>query len=155
MPVAAPDVLSALQRSLSLHLTAIEAYQTISSHVRRWGYDKLGNRFASDAEGERIHLRAVLARLEFYGQGGELAHAAPAWPRHNVLGILAFSLDLENGAAAAERNGILISRAAGDEGSALVFAELLKDSEQSVEEITADLRVIADVGIDNWLANLV
>lgn len=155
MPVAAPDVLSALQRSLSLHLAAIEAYQTISSHLARWGYSKLGSRFASEAEGERVHLRAVLSRLEYFDQGGEIAHAAPVWPRHDVPGILAASLDLENGAAAAERNGILISRAAGDEGSALVFVELLKDSEQTIEQITADLQVIADVGLDNWLANLV
>lgn len=155
MPVASPDTLSALQRSLSLHLTAIEAYQTISSHFARWGYSKLGSRFASEAEGERVHMRDLLERLEFFDQGGDLTHAAPDWPRHNVLGILSFALDLENGAAAAERNGILISRAAGDEGSAAVFVELLTDSEKSIEQITADLRVIADVGIDNWLANLV
>lgn len=155
MPVASPDTLSALQRSLSLHLVAIEAYQTISSHFARWGYSKLGSRFASEAEGERVHMRALLERLEFYDVGGDLTHNPPQWPRHNVLGILSAALDLENSAAAAERNGILISRAAGDEGSTSVFVELLKDSEQSIEQITGDLRVIADVGEDNWLANLV
>lgn len=155
MPVTSPDTISALQRSLSLHLTAVETYQTISSHLARWGYSKLGSRFAVEAEGERGHMRLVLKRLEYFDQGGDLTHAVQDWPRHDVPGILASALDLENGAAAAERNGILISRAAGDEGSAAVFVELLADSEHSIEQITADLRVIAEVGVDNWLANLI
>lgn len=155
MPTPAADVVAALQRSAALHLTAIEHYSTLGEHHARWGYSELGNRWKRDAEEERGHLRSVFARLEFYDVPADLAHDAPAWPRHDVEGILAASLELEAAAANAERSGVLISRAAGDEQSALVFASLLEGSEDAIRLLEADMKVIGQVGVDNWLANLV
>lgn len=155
MPTPAADVVAALQRSTALHLTAVEHYCTLGEHHSRWGYSQLGNRWKRDAEEERGHLRSVLARLEFYDVPADLSHDAPSWPRHDVEGILAASLELETAAANAERSGVLISRAAGDERSALVFAELLEGSENSIRQLEADMKIIGQVGLDNWLANLV
>lgn len=155
MPTPAAPVVDALQTSHRLHLTAVEHYATLGEHLARWGYGKLGERWRGDAEEERGHQRAVEARLEFYDIAPGMAHEAPAWPRHDVPGQLQASLALETSAAEAERAGVLTSRAAGDEGSAVVFAELLEGSEASIREIEADLRVIAAVGLDNWLADLI
>ena len=154
MPTAAPETLAALQRSVALHLTAIEHYATLGEHQARWGYAKLGERWRADAEEERGHFRSVVARLEYYDEAAVLTHDAPAWPRHDIEGILAASLELETAAATVERAGILIARAAGDEESALVFAGLLAGSEESIQRLEADMKVIGQVGVDNWLANL-
>lgn len=155
MPTASPAVISALQTSASLHWTATEHYTTISSHLSRIGYKKLGDRFAADVEEERGHLGKVLGRLEYYLVAPTYAHAAPEWPRQDVPGILAASLALEERTAATERGNAVTARDAGDELSALVFADLLAGSEASVEQITGDLIVISQVGVDNWLANLI
>lgn len=151
MPVPASPVVDALQTSHRLHLTAVEHYGTLGEHLARWGYGQLGNRWKRDAEEERGHLRAVEARLEFFDLAPGMQHEAPAWPRHDAVGQLQASLALEIAAAESERAGVLTSRAAGDEGSAVVFAELLAESEASIREIEADLLVIAAVGLDNWL----
>ena len=155
MPSPAPAVVAALQRSASLHLTAVEHYATLGEHLARWGYSKLGERWRADAEEERGHFKAVAARLEFYDQGVSLQHDPAFWPRHDVPGQLSASLALETAAAAAERANIVTSRINGDEQSALVFAELLEGSEDSIRQLEADLEVIREVGIDNWLANLI
>jgi len=155
MPSPAPDVVSALQRSASLHLTAVEHYATLGEHLARWGYAKLGERWRTDAEEERGHFKAVAARLEFYDRGVSLQHDPAFWPRHDVPGQLSASLALETAAAAAERANIVTSRANGDEQSALMFAKLLEGSEDSIRQLEADLEVIREVGIDNWLANLI
>lgn len=155
MPVPAASVVDALQTSHRLHLTAVEHYATLGEHLARWGYSKLGDRWRTDAEEERGHLRAVGARLEYYDTAPAMQHAAPAWPRHDAVGQLQASLALEVAAAEAERANVLASRAAGDERSAIVFAELLEGSEDSIQRIEADLRVIGEVGIDNWLADLI
>ena len=71
-----------------------------------------------------------------------------------LVGALQASLSLEVAAAEAERANVLASRAAGDERSALVFADLLEGSEESIRQIEADLRVIEQVGLDNWLQGM-
>lgn len=155
MPVPAASVVDALQASARLHLTAVEHYATLGEHLARWGYAKLGERWRADAEEERGHLRSLLARLEFFDIGASLDHASPAWPRHDAAGQLQASLALESAAAEVERGNVLAARAAGDELSALVFASLLKGSEESIRQIEADLRTIQQIGLDNWLANLI
>lgn len=154
MPSALSDkVIAALQRSVSLHLTAMEHYQTISEHLSRWGYSKLGDRFKADADEERGHLHQLLERLEFFDAQPTYDHIPPKWPRGDVPGILAASLALEVAAAQAERQGVLDARSVGDERSALVFANNLEGSEDSIKQIEADVFVIGQVGLDNWLAD--
>lgn len=153
MPVAPANSIAALQKSVGLHLTAVEHYATVAEHLDRIGYGKLGSRFRDDAEEERGHLKACIERLEFYNVAPALEHAAPAWPRLDVAGILTASLAFETAAAEVERQNILDARAAGDEVTALVFVELLKGSEESIKHIEADKLVISQVGLDNWLSN--
>lgn len=151
MPAAIPASVECLQNAVSLHLTAIEHYATVSEHLGRIGYGKLAERFAADAEEERGHLKAALARLEFFQTGPVLTHAVPMWPRYDVPGILTASLKLEQATAEAERAHIVEVRGVSDEGTAVVFTELLKGSEASIRELEADQLTISQVGIDNWL----
>ena len=153
MPAAIPASVECLQNAVSLHLTAIEHYATAAEHLARIGYGKLAARFAEDAEEERGHLKAAVARLEFFQTAPVLTHAAPAWPRYDVPGILDASLKLEQMTADAERQHIVEVRAAADEGTAVVFVELLAGSEQSIRELEADQLTLSQVGADNWLAN--
>lgn len=155
MPTAAAPVIECLQSAVSLHLTAIEHYATVAEHLDRAGYHKLGERFRSDADEERGHLAKVLERLEYYQTAPVLTHAAPAFPRYDVPGILAASLALETAAANVERTHVVECRAAADELSALVFVELLKGSEESIKDLEADRFVVGQIGLDNWLANQV
>ena len=149
------SVEAALQLSASLHWLAIETYTTQAEHFDRWGYSKLAEAARADAKEERGHLKAVLARLEYYDVQPTCDHGHPSWPRHDYEGILDANLALESAAAEAERGNILVARDSGDELSALVFADLLAGSEQSIKEIEATQRVIEQIGLDNYLANKV
>lgn len=155
MPTAPEPVIAALQTSVSLHLTAIEHYATLAEHLSRVGYTKLGERYRRDADEERGHLADVVRRLEFFNTQPTYTHAAPSWPRYDFPGILAANLELETRAAETERAGIVTSRAAGDEGTAVTLTVLLDGSEESLREIEADRFVISQVGLDNFLANQV
>lgn len=155
MPQAPEGVIDILQRSVSLHLTAIEQYQGQAKHFSRWGYEKLGKRYEEDVEEERGHLSKVVERLEFYDVSPDYTHAAPKWPRHDYTGVLQANLELESAAMEFEREAVQIARDAGDELTAKAFARLLAGSEASVAEIEAIERVLGDIGVDNYLANQV
>jgi len=152
MPAALSDkVIAALQRSVSLHMTAVEHYTTVSEHLARLGYTKLGERFKADADEERGHLHELLERLEFFDAQPTYDHVSPKWPRKDVPGILAASLALEVAAAQAERQSVVDARSVGDERTAIVFAGNLEGSEDAIQKIEADQFVIEQVGLDNWL----
>lgn len=155
MPTAPDGVINALQASVRLHLLAIETYQSQAEHFGRWGYSKLAAKYRADVSEEREHLAKVMARLEYYDEQPAYDHDEPNWPRHDFEGIVTSNLELESTAAKVERANILVSRAAGDEISALVFADLLEGSEASVAELEAVQKVLDQIGTDNYLANQV
>lgn len=155
MPSAPDGVINALQASVRLHMTAIESYQAQAEHFARWGYAKLGEKYRGEAEEERGHLKKCLERLEYYDEQPAYDHDEPNWPRHDYEGILAANLELEMTAMKVERANVLVCRAAGDELSAELFADLLEGSEGSVAEIEAIQKVLEQIGTDNYLANQV
>lgn len=152
MPLPPNGTVEALQASLALHWSAIEFYATVSAHLARWGYQKLGDRYAADAEEEREHARRLVERLEFFDAMPTREHGTADWPRDNVPGILDAQLEVEFSAAAAERRGWETCLDNGDAVSAALFAGLLADSEHSIKEIEAAKAVIGQIGLDNYLA---
>lgn len=152
MPSAQQTVIDALQASVRLHLTAVEHYSTLGEHLGRWGYPKMAAKYAEDAAEEREHLKKCYERLEFYDVQPTFEHDQPAWPRHDFEGILAANLALEANAAETERASVLTARSVGDEQSALVFADLLKGSEDAIRDIEAAQKVIEQIGLDNYLS---
>lgn len=154
-PIFQGGVVAALQQGVSLHLTAIENYQTQSAHFGRWGYSKLAAKYKEDVEEERGHLASLIERLEYYDVQPTYDHEQPSWPRHDFEGIVSSNYELESAAANFERAAVLACRQAGDERSALVFAANLEGSEASIAEIEAVQRVLEQIGTDNYLANQV
>jgi bacterioferritin len=152
MPLAPNGIVEALQAGLSLHWAAIQFYRTIASHLERWGYPKLGSRFAADAAEEMEHAEKLIARLEYYDSMPTRDHDIVEWPRDDVPGILEVQLDVERSAADAERAGYAAAVAAADGVTADLFAGLLADSENSIKEIEAARLVIKQIGLDNYLA---
>lgn len=155
MPQAPEGVIDALQASVSMHMTAVEAYQSQAEHFDRWGYGKLAETSRGEVEEERRHLHEVQARLEYYDVQPAYDHDQPDWPRHDFEGILETNLGLESAAAALERANVMTCRNVGDEISAVIFTQLLEGSEEAVAAIEAKQRVIEQIGLDNYLANQV
>ena len=146
------NVINALQASLRAHWTAVEQYTSQSAHFARWGYSKLAGAAHDDAKEERAHAKRLLARLEYFDTVPAYDHTAPVWPRHDLVGILASNLALENAAAQIERDGIIAARTVGDETTATLFTVNLADSEESIRAIEADQKQIAQMGLENFLS---
>jgi len=149
-----PDILAALQASLSAHWTAQLFYQSAGTHLIRWQFLKLGAHLIAEAEDERQHSAVLMTRLEFWDQQPAFEHTSPSWPAHDPIGILKAALDLEQSAVVLERAGYATALAGGDPGTATVFADLLAGSEESIERLTGQLaEVVRLIGPDNFLAN--
>lgn len=153
MPTGNDKVIETLQASLGLHLTAIEAYSSQASHFERWGYPKLAEKAAAEAEDERTHAKRLMDRLEFFDVPPSLEHAPGEWPRHDFQGTLEANYGMETQAAEVERGGYTLALAADDPLTADLFRQNLRSSEESLAEIEAAREVIEQIGLDNYLAN--
>lgn len=152
---ATAPVTAALQLCLSLHWLALELYRAQAAHFARAGYAKLASAAVADVAEEGEHADRLLRRLEELDTPADYAHPPAQWPRlPDYPGLLAANLALEQAALQAERDAILTARAAGDERTAALLAENLEGSEASVVAIEAQQRVIAGVGLDQYLASM-
>lgn len=153
MPDGNSQVIESLQASLRLHWSAIEAYSLMAAHYAAWGFPKLAERYASDAEEERSHAKKLMARLEFFDVDPAVDHESVLWPRHDFVGALGVAYEMEVQSASLERSGYTIALAADDPVTADLFRENLVDSEDSINQIEAIRDVIDQIGADNFLAN--
>ena len=60
-----PQVLDALNRALTIELTAINQYFCQAKMCQNWGYRKLGNKHYEESIGEMKHARTLIDRILF------------------------------------------------------------------------------------------
>ena len=93
-----------------------------------------------------------LSRLEFFDQDYQpLTVATPSWTRHDMLALIKYNLDSVREASAAERATIMAARAVGDEITANIMLPLLQGSEDGIALYESYLKLIDEMGLDNFL----
>ena len=145
-------VIELLKKSLNIHWQQTTSLSAQAVHLERWGYKKLANVLKSDAEEEHQHAIVNLKRLEFFDMDYQpLMVAPPAWTRHDMLAMIKYNLDSVREAAAVERALITAARSVGDEITANMTIPLLQGSENGIELYESYLKLIEQMGLDNFL----
>ena len=147
------SVIELLKKSLNIHWQQTTSLSAQAVHLERWGYSKLAELVKADALQEHEHSIINLTRLEFFDEDYQplLVHP-PAWKRHDMLAIIQYNLDSVQEAAKAERAVIVAARAVGDEMTANVMSPLLQGSEEGIELYQGYLKLIEQMGLDNFLS---
>jgi bacterioferritin (cytochrome b1) len=145
-------VIGLLKKSLNIHWQQTTSLTAQAVHLERWGYKKLAAVIKEDAEEEHQHAAANLERLEFFDSDYQpLSVTPPTWTRHNMLAMLNYNLNSVREAAAAERATITAARAVGDELTANMMIPLLQGSENGIRLYEGYLKLIEQMGLDNFL----
>ena len=101
---------------------------------------------------EHQHATENLKRLEFFDVDYQPLNIAPkTWTRHDMVAMINYNLDSVREAAAAERATITAARAVGDELTANMMIPLLQGSENGIKLYEGFLKLIDQMGIDNFL----
>jgi len=147
-----PLVVELIKKSLNIHWQQTTVLTAQAEHLQRWGYKKLAAIFKADAIQEQTHAAINIKRLEFFDADHQpLIIAPPAWARHDMVAMIKYNLASVMEASVAERTTIVAARAVGDEITANMFIELLQGSEDGIELYTGFLKLIEQMGIDNFL----
>jgi bacterioferritin len=145
-------VLAFLNEALKAELTAINQYFLHSEMCENWGYKRLAAYGKKESIDEMKHAEALIERLLFL-EGTPVMHEL--FPLHigaDVKAQLENDLALELDAVPRLNRAIKAATEAGDNGSRDLFEKILTDEEGHVDFLEAQLHVIAEVGLQNYLA---
>ncbi len=147
-----PEVLEALQKMLRGELGAISQYMVHAEMCENWGYARLAEHTEKRAIVEMRHAEMLMKRMLFLDGMPEMLDLPPLTIAHNVKQQLENDLGLEVAAVNDYNEAIAVCRKAGDHGSAELLESILKDEEDHVDFLDAQLTVIKDAGLENYLS---
>lgn len=145
-------VVELLKKSLNIHWQQATALTAQAEHLERWGYKKLAEIISADAKQEQEHAAINVKRLEFFDADYQpLSVNPPVWKRHDMMALIQYNLDSVREASATERATIVAARAVGDEMTANAMIPLLQGSEDGIVLYEGFLKLIEQMGLENFL----
>lgn len=147
-----PEVLQQLNEALSSELYAIVQYMVHSEMCQNWGYQKYGAYIKKQAIDEMRHAEGLIERILYLDGTPDVSIALKPKIGASVKAQIENDLAAEQEAVAQYNNAVAVCTAAGDNGTRSLFEQMTKDEEQHVDFLEAQLQIISDAGIENYLA---
>jgi bacterioferritin len=147
-----PQVIDALNRALTIELTAINQYFCQSRMCKNWGFMKLAAKHYEESIGEMKHADKIIERVLFLEGVPEIARYDVIRVGTDVKEQFENDLQLEMGGVAAYNELVNLCIQLKDNGTHALALEILKDSEEHVDWLETQLNLIATVGLERYLA---
>jgi bacterioferritin len=145
-------VIAALQEALTEELTAINQYFLHAEMCENWHYTKLGNYIKKQSIDEMKHAEQLIERILFLDGTPSLTEPMRLTVGKDVKAQLRSDLDLELSAVAMYNHGIQTAQQHGDNASRELFERLLKNEEEHVDWLEAQLHQIEELGYERYLS---
>jgi len=145
-------VIAYLNEALKAELTAISQYFLHAEMCDNWGYKKLGDYAKKESIDEMKHAEALIERILLLEGAPFMNELFPLKIGQSVKEQLENDLALEFAAVARLNSAIKTAVEAGDNGSRDLFEKILIDEEHHIDWLEAQLHVVQEIGIDNYLA---
>jgi len=144
-------VLAELNKALREELTAINQYFLHAEMCENWGYHKLSEYIKKQSIGEMKHAEVLIERILFL-DGSPSMQPLELTVGGTITAMLQNDLDLELSAVKQYNDAVAIATNEGDNGSRDLLVQLLKDEEDHVDFLEAQLHQIKEVGYERYLA---
>ncbi|MGE5568816.1 MAG: bacterioferritin [Rhodospirillales bacterium] len=144
-------VIAALNEALKSELTAINQYFLHAEMRQNWGYQGLYQITKKQSIDEMKHAEKLIERILFLDGNPNMSELSPINVGSNVKAQLESDLALELEAVARYNASIKLCAELGDNASRELFVKLLKDEEEHVDFLEAQLHLISEVGLERYL----
>lgn len=145
-------VIAALQEALHEELTAINQYFLHAEMCENWHYKKLGDFIKKQSIDEMKHAEELIERMLFLDATPNLTQPLQLTVGKNVKAQLESDLGLEVSAVGLYNRAVQTARDEGDNASRELFERLLKDEEEHVDWLEAQLHQIEEIGYERYLS---
>jgi bacterioferritin len=146
-----PAVLEELSQMLKEELGAISQYFLHAEMCENWGYDRLSELVKKQSIGEMKHAEILIERILFLEGIPNMGDLPKLKVGKDVKQQIQNDLDLELSAVTAYNEAIAACQKAGDNATADLLKDILKDEEEHVDFLETQLGLIRDLGLENYL----
>jgi bacterioferritin len=147
-----PKVIAALNEALKEELTAINQYFLHAEICENWKYTRLADFIKKQSIDEMKHAEVLIERILFLDATPNMTELMQLSIGQNVKDQLESDLKLEISAVAQYNAAIETAREGGDNASRELFERLLKDEEEHVDWLEAQLHQIREIGYERYLS---
>jgi bacterioferritin len=148
-------ILETLNSLLSDELTAISQYMVHAEMCDNWRYEELSKVVEERAITEMKHAERLIARILFLDGTPIVSSLKKITIGPDIEAQLKNDLAAEYGAVAGYNAGIKQAYELGDNGSRELMDSILKDEEEHVDWIEAQLEQIKVMGLQSYLVEKV
>ncbi len=145
-------MIAALNEALREELTAINQYFLHAEMCENWKYSKLADYIKKQSIDEMKHAEVLIERILFLDGTPNMTELMKLTVGQNVREQLESDLKLEMDAVAMYNRAVETSREASDNASRELFERLLKDEEDHVDWLEAQLHQIKEIGYERYLS---
>lgn len=150
-----PKVIDALNEALREELAAINQYFLHAEMCENWHYSRLGDYIKKQSIDEMRHAESIIERLLFLDGVPDMTAPMTLTIGKNVREQLESDLKLETHAVAMYNRHVKVAREEDDNASRELFERLLKNEEEHVDWLEAQLHQIAEIGYERYLSQQV
>ena len=149
------NIIETLNVQLADELTAVNQYMVHSEMCSNWGYERLHKAIEKRAIDEMRHAEKLIARIIFLEGMPVVSNLNKITIGPDVQTQLKNDWNAEAGAVKAYNNAIRLAVEVGDNGTRELFDAILKDEEDHIDWLEAQLDQVAQMGIQNYLVEQV
>jgi bacterioferritin len=148
-------IIEALNKALTIELTAINQYFVQAKMCKNWGYGKLAKKHYEESIGEMKHADALIDRILFLEGVPNIARYDVIRVGTDVKSQFENDLKLESSGVKSYNEAIDLCAKVKDAGSREVLEHIITDSEEHVDWLETQLHVIKEIGLENYLTEQV
>jgi bacterioferritin len=145
-------VIAMLNEALKEELTAISQYFLHAEMCENWHYDKLAGFIRKESIEEMKHAEELIERILFLDGTPNMTELMHINVGATVKEQIESDLKLELGAFEMYNRAVGIARDAGDNTSRELFERLLKDEEEHIDWLEAQLHQMKEMGYERYLS---
>ena len=146
------DVITLLNYVLTAELTAVNQYFIHAMMCRNWHYKRLAEHSRHESIEEMKHAQELIERILYLEGVPNMQRYFKIRVGQTVPEQHRFDLEVERTAVARLNAGLEACRAKGDNGSRLLLEKILKEEEEHIDWLEAQLGQIEEIGLRNYLA---
>ena len=147
-----PKIIDILNDLLKGELTAINQYFLHAEMCNNWGYKRLYATIRKESIEEMVHAEKYMERILFLDGAPNMTESLKIKVGKTVQEQFQNDLELEQEAMVKLMNAITFATEIGDYGSKDLFEQILAEEEHHVDWLEAQLGIITEVGVANYLA---
>lgn len=145
-------IIEGLNDVLTAELTAINQYFVHYKMCENWGYGRLAKKKREESIEEMGHADAVIARILFLEGIPNMQRLSPVRVGEEPVEQHKVDLALEVEAAKRLNDTIALCRDEADNGTRELLEGILKNEEESIDWLEAQLHLVDDIGRERYLA---